>query len=176
MEEVWKEIPCHKNYQASNFGRIRQVSESARAPAFAVIAQSIVHGYKVANIRENGRFVQHKVHRLVAMAWLPVPEEGRNLVAHNDGSRDNNRPDNLRWATCKENLADRKVHGTEIRGAKNGRSKLSINQVIEIRRRYKKRDPIDGAAAMAREFGVSDCAIIFAYNGKNWSHLTESDS
>ena len=46
----------------------------------------------------NGK--KHRVHRLVAKAFLePPPSEKHTIVHHIDGDRANNRPDNLKWAT-----------------------------------------------------------------------------
>ncbi len=94
------------------------------------------------------------------------------MVAHNDGSRTNNCATNLRWATCLANLADRAGHGTELRGRRNGRAKLTEDAVAFIRANYKPRHPEYGAAPLAARFGVTDVAVIKAFKGTNWAHLT----
>ena len=56
------------------------------------------------------------------------------------------------------------------RGEDNKNSKLSKEQVLEIRRIYKKRDRERGGGALARRFGVSDEAIRRCVNGVTWKY------
>ena len=61
------------------------------------------YGYMVVNLCENGKVKQFKVHRLVALQFIPNPEN-KKCVDHINGIRDDNRLENLRWLTHKENL------------------------------------------------------------------------
>jgi hypothetical protein len=65
-------------------------------------------GYLGIALRKNGKAKTMKVHKLVAEAFVPVPNHypiGTKLdVAHLDDCRTNNRADNLRWMTRAENL------------------------------------------------------------------------
>lgn len=167
----WKTIDCYDDYQVSDTGVVRKTTPSYRVSPTGILKQSLVYGYPVVTLMSGKKATQFKVHRLVAAAFLPPPLLGQDQVAHCDGSRDNNHWTNLRWATCKENLSDRVKHKTTLDGARNGRVKLTADQVQLIRKRYKKRHPIDGAAAMAVEFGVSDVAIIKAASGQNWASI-----
>lgn len=169
----WKKVAGFENYEVSETGLVRVIEATVKKSAGEIVAQvNLARGYKGVGLMRNGKQIMCKVHRLVALAFLPPPENTqRNLVAHNDGSCDNNHFQNLRWATCKENLGDRACHGTTLDGARNGRVKLTAEQVIEIRRRYKPRHKMDGAAAMAKEFGVTDVAIIKAARGDNWKSV-----
>lgn len=63
----------------------------------------------VALTTENG-LIRKSVHRLVAMAFHGVPKE-KLEVRHLDGSRTNNRPENLKWGTHRENGQDMVNHG-----------------------------------------------------------------
>ena len=65
-------------------------------------------GYCTVAIRENDKTKTYYVHRLVAMAFIPVSEEvlqttNRPEVNHKDGNKDNNRKTNLEWVTSKKN-------------------------------------------------------------------------
>jgi hypothetical protein len=73
-------------------------------------------------------------------------------------------PSHLREVTHHENMIDRaqKDRGGDRRGVKNGRAKLSSEQVAEIRQ------SLDSTASLARRFGVSWTAIKYIRAGRNW--------
>lgn len=165
---IWKSVKGYSNYEISEFGDIRKLNGK-------IISQCNSHGYKYVTLFGAGGRRGYRVHRLVAIAFLPPPaSSAMDLVAHNDGSKDNNHYSNLRWDTCKGNLADRKKHGTTLDGVRNGRAKLSAEQVQEIRLRYTPGHSQNSAAALGREFGVSDVAIIKAFRGENWASTLPS--
>lgn len=60
------------------------------------------HGYEVVFLWENNKAKSHSVHRLVAEAFLPNPEN-KPCVNHKDGNKANNILDNLEWCTYSEN-------------------------------------------------------------------------
>lgn len=65
-------------------------------------------GYRTVAYGDNGKTKTFYVHRLVAMAWLPVPEALQGLenleVNHDDGDKSNNKKSNLEWCTSKQNI------------------------------------------------------------------------
>lgn len=63
-------------------------------------------GYKRVLIRDNGRSRTVFVHRLVALAFIPNPDN-KPQVNHKDGNKANNRPENLEWVTLAENMRHR---------------------------------------------------------------------
>ena len=60
------------------------------------------HGYLICNLYENAIGKSHKIHRLVANAFIKNPNN-KECVDHKDNHRTNNHLTNLRWATSKEN-------------------------------------------------------------------------
>lgn len=71
-------------------------------------------------------------HRLIYEAFkgkIPL----NKVVSHRDGNRYNNKPDNLLCETQKENLARKKEHGTDDNGFRNSRSKITEEQLTEIK-------------------------------------------
>ena len=90
----------------------------------------------------------------------------KHEAAHNCGNAGCVNPHHIRWATHAENLADRVEHGTSNRGERQGQSKLTEQQVQQIRA---SRDA--KTSALARKFGVSGSAIRHVRRGTTWGWL-----
>jgi hypothetical protein len=169
---LWKTIAGFTDYQVSDTGLVRRITLGThKKPGDDLLAQTDTDGYKFVCLFRDGKRRYFKVHRLVAAAFLGAPMKGTDHAAHIDGTRQNNRADNLMWATCQENLSHRRHHGTELLGERNGRAKLTAEQVAEIRRRYKPRHATEGAAALGREFGVTDVAICKIASRQTWGRV-----
>lgn len=98
------------------------------------------------------------------------------MALHNDGSRTNNRSENLRWGTAQDNADDAERHGSRDRGLairqnrpNYASSKLSSDQVREIRASYRPREVT--MPDLARRFGVSLSTISEIINRRRWVHL-----
>jgi hypothetical protein len=170
--EKWKEIPGYEGfYSVSNLGRVR--AEERQVPgkcgSIRTLPQKIMNpsntdGYvQVSLHKEKSRFCK-KVHVLVMLAFSGPRPMGME-VAHNNGVRNDNRIENLRYDTKLGNCADKKTHGTQPRGSQISRSKLSKEQVIAIRADSRKFREI------GREYGVHHKSISNIKNEKNWSWL-----
>lgn len=133
------------------------------------MAQAVHHsGYlQVTLARHDGTKRSVFVHRLIAIAFLGHPPTSDHEVAHNNGVRSDNRIANLRWATSKENIADRKVHGTEAWGERSGVSRLTESHVREILQ-----CPDIACTVLARRFGVDKATILRVRWGHTWAWLT----
>lgn len=95
-KEVWKDIPSLDNYQASSLGNIRYKGHAKRK------LQLNSSGYLYLGVRVNGKFMNLRVHRIVAETFLPKID-GKEFVNHIDGDKTNNCVDNLEWCTASEN-------------------------------------------------------------------------
>ena len=92
----WKEISDIPNYLVSTSGQIRRQGSS--------IDHSVRDrkGYLVTDLYINGNRYTKRVHRLVAEAFIPNPDN-KPEVNHKDGDRHNNAASNLEWVTKTEN-------------------------------------------------------------------------
>lgn len=73
--------------------------------------------------------------------------------------------------TQQDNLEDMRLKGHQVRGEKQGSSKLTSDQIIEIRSRYRRYSHKHGSGALAREYGVGLVQIWRIVNDKQWRHI-----
>ena len=108
--EIWKDVVGYEGlYQVSNIGRIKSLQKTfigslGRPITYAVKIMKPVNnqGYKALTLRKNKIRKTLKIHRLVAQAFIPNPENKPD-VNHKDLNRSNNHVDNLEWCTRSEN-------------------------------------------------------------------------
>jgi hypothetical protein len=94
MSEEWKPLEFPR-YEVSNLGRVRRVDTGA------IISQR----HNKQNYTETN--LQFRTHRLVAQAFLGPPPTLQHTVDHINRKRDDNRVENLRWATSLEQTTNR---------------------------------------------------------------------
>lgn len=108
------------------------------------------------------------VHRLVCAAFHGISPFRGAHAAHKDGKSLRNLPDNLYWATPKQNVADKKKHGRHICGEKTPWSVLRDIDIPLIRKRLLSGDPWK---QIGRDFNVSKSCIWKIRMGHSWKHL-----
>lgn len=92
-----KIIESYPNYSVDSEGRIFN-NETGKEKAQYVNRD----GYKVVDMYKNNKPTRKTVHRFVALAFIPNPEN-KPCVNHLDGNKENNKVENLEWATYSEN-------------------------------------------------------------------------
>jgi hypothetical protein len=120
MDEVWKTIPEAPDYSISSIGRVRRDNPDWQGKyAGRVLAPSRHRGGYLAHVlcTAEGK-ITRKVHRLVCEAFNGPQPADKPHCAHRDGDVGHNTPDNLYWATAKQNMADRERHGRGPKGKK----------------------------------------------------------
>lgn len=120
MNEEWKCINGYENlYQISNFGNIKNNKGQ-------ILKQFKNHkGYLITQLSNNGKSKTFIVHRLVAQAFIPNPEN-KPQINHKDTNKLNNYIDNLEWVTNSENKKHAKLNGLCKSSPKGGANKRAI--------------------------------------------------
>lgn len=126
-------------------------------------------GYNHVAIRKDGKAHNLKIHRIVAKHFIPNPEN-KPTVNHIDGNKQNNSVSNLEWATREENMQHayklglKKMH----KGCEHASSKLTAEQVAEIKQTYKRYKKGFGSVALAKKYGVESSTILRIVQGKRY--------
>lgn len=118
MKEIWRDIVGYEGlYQVSNLGRVRSMDRYDNLKHFRkgkILIQHIYTGYLYVSLCKNGKIKMYRVHRLVAMAFIPNPN---NLpqVNHKDENKQSNIVENLEWCDARYNMN----YGTAIERRSN---------------------------------------------------------
>lgn len=108
MQEIWKEVADYNGlYQVSNMGNVRRSGKVHKA-------RTNRDGYIEIKLSLNGEKKNHSIHRLVAIAFIPNPEN-KSTVNHKDGNKQNNIVTNIEWMTRSENM----LHAYRVLRIKN---------------------------------------------------------
>ena len=136
--EIWKDIKGYEGmYQISNYGRVKGLErwthfkngKKPRLEPERILKFKKHHkGYLKAQLRKEDKMKSYFIHRLVAQAFIPNPEE-KSQVNHIDGDKTNNHVSNLEWNTQSENLR----HSYHVLGS----HKKSVENMYEPRMRAK---------------------------------------
>jgi predicted DNA-binding protein YlxM (UPF0122 family) len=167
--EEWRDVPGYEGwYQVSNIGRVRGVDRwivvrGARGGPRLVKGKMMTqrlhrNGYMRVRLCKHNLAESVGVHSLVACAFLGDRPTGYD-IHHKDGSRTNNRADNLEYRSRQEHLG----------GEMHYRTSLTDEDVIEIRRLYESCDL--SVKDIADKKGITYGAAQSIINGSNWKHL-----
>lgn len=187
--EAWRPVVGFPDYAVSDMGRIKRVTKDARGHLPRILKPSVGnHGYEDVCLMKDGVRYRRLVHRLVCEAFHGPPPTPGHQAAHGDGTRRNNRADNLRWATRSENMEDSRLHGSMALGAKHGRTvcpertprgerhghaKLTDADVLAIRAAEAR--PGSGRA-LAEAYGVCPASICQIRSRKTWKHVASEET
>lgn len=162
MTEQWRKVPNWPTYSVSNYGRVVGPRGVVLKP------DTIKGGYQRVSLCATPRVWRPTIHRLVLAAFRGEAPESAPFARHLDGNSGNNRLSNLQWGTKSDNEADKVRHGTSNRGVGNGRAKLTLDDVREVRRRLTHGET---QIAVARAMGIPAVTVNHIHTGRSWGHI-----
>lgn len=177
-KEIWQPvIGFEGRYEVSSLGRVRSIDHYTRSNnrwgpytvrfRGKVLRPRLSGGYQSVTLSLSGQTVQKNVHVLVAQAFIgPRPLD--QVVCHRDGDKSNCAETNLYYGTHKDNSLDAINHGHQPRGERQGSSKLTEQNVREIRGLIK----TNSQRKLAAQFGVCQTTIRIVAKGQGWRHVT----
>lgn len=182
--EVWKDVIGYEGYyQVSSLGKVNCVERTCTQlngmtgkyntrilPAGPVAMFEDKDGYLKVKLNKAGKRNNHFVHRLVALNFIPNPEN-KPEVNHKEGNKKDNRVELLEWNTTSENQIHAIANKLYItaKGETAGQAKLKEVQVREIHKLWKSGEVTQ--EYLSSMFGVASSAISRIVNGVRWRHV-----
>ena len=97
MEEIWKDIEGYEGrYQVSSLGNVKSLNHGGHGYSKNLCLKKNTNGYLQVELYKNGTKKMITVHRLVAQAFIPNPDDKR-IINHKDENKHNNAVWNLEW-------------------------------------------------------------------------------
>lgn len=169
---MWKDVVGYEGlYTVNENGEIYSTrSKKILKPFFRGIRPD--NKYLVVDLHKNNKGKTISVHRIVAETFIPNPD---NLpcVNHKDGNKFNNCVDNLEWVTYAENNQHAVDNGLKKykKGTENKLSKLSYEQVVEIKQNLILGDPQFGARPLSKQYGVDHSIILDIFHDVKYQNV-----
>ena len=161
---MFKPIPLHPRYEISQSGIIRNSENKAIKSQYVGST-----GYYMVSFSYAGKTKTFRVHQLIAKTFIDNPCNYTD-INHIDGNKLNNAIGNLEWCNHSQNMKHAFATGlVNNTGEKNGQSKLSESNVIEIKKMLKNGNI--SQYKIASIYGVSRSCIQGIKLGRLWAHV-----
>lgn len=169
--EVWKEIPEYDGkYYVSSYGRVKVIYKWAKNKEKILSPMINKDGYYQVNLSLKKKVKHHRVHRLVAEAFVSNPNK-YPMINHKDENKSNNKAENLEWCDHIYNIR----YGTRTKRCFETKRKnhsfhrvLTREQAYEIRKTCVPYDVAYGIKQTAKKYGVSTTIISNIVHNKAW--------
>ena len=148
MEEQWKQIEINNvkwNYEVSTTGKVRSWNYRKTGQTYEITQHLDKYGYLQVTLCQNGKRKSCRVHKLVAIAFIPNPHN-KPTVNHINENKLDNRVENLEWATHSEQVH----HGTYQERQKQMKEKcakrvkcIETGQIFDSIRQASKKTGLD---------------------------------
>ena len=182
MKEIWKDIEGYEGlYQVSNLGRVKSLERKIRKRnGYRTIKELIKkptlgkNGYLKICLCKNCRVKFYSLHRIVAETFIPNPEN-KPQVDHINTNKTDNRVENLRWCTNKENdnnplsrlhRSERQLGEKNCRWGMRGKKCIFSKPIIQLSLKGEYIRTWDCARDVYRELGICYRTISSVLKGR----------
>jgi hypothetical protein len=166
--------PDFPDYFIRDDGLVERRVDSRRyhKAGLVLCGRVLTSGYRQFNLRDvNGCKRLVRGNRLVCEAFHGTPPTPDHHSAHRNGVRLDNSPENLYWATAKENKTDSVRHGTAAIGERVGTARLTADAVKEARQLFDGRRGT--LTALSKKYGVGIQTMRRVLEGSTWAHVID---
>jgi hypothetical protein len=185
--EEWRVIDLQDSehsYLVSSLGRVKRAETTihlrngltgrvnARHLPERILAQQTNRtGYRIVSLQLSPRRKWTLAVAPLVCAAFSGPKPSPDMhCAHLNGDRQDNRAENLAWATSGENMAHQTIHGTRIRGESHPLTRVTADDVRRIRRLVAA-GPRGIGRKLAAEYGITPTSISDICTRKTWGHV-----
>ena len=160
-KEEWRDVVGWEgHYKVSNLGNVYSLKRHK-----IMVGKIDRYGYRQYTFCKDGKNYYYTAHRLVALAFIGEPPEGKNTVNHKNGNKLDNRLENLEWCSVQENT--KHAYDNNLGNLKEIQKKATLRAIEVVSKRFAvyKDDNLIGIANNKTEAAqMAECDNKTVYN------------
>lgn len=153
-----EKVVINKNYAVDRLGNVYSLRKNKR-----LTPKQNWDGYLRVQLWEHGKCEYVSIHRLIAKAFIPNPEN-KPFINHKNGVKSDNRVENLEWCTQKENIKHAHKTGLSKKCPKNWKVLSKPVEQWTVDGKYVKTFP--SQSEVERELGIPHTGVSACCKGK----------
>ena len=170
-----KDIPKFPGYRADTNGNIWSCkSHRSKGTWIKLKGRSGHGGYPEYKLTINGKGHMRSGHKLVLETFVGPCPKGQICRHFPDQTPTNNKLENIQWGTRSENEKDKVYTNRDNKGFRNGRCKLTEENVKKIKILIKNGDLT--YVEIGKRFNISGTHVSYIRDGKTWSSIKEEEN
>jgi hypothetical protein len=179
--EIWKDIPGYETiYQVSNLGNVKRLANKVWIDKYEgyyrTYPEEILKplmspsGYYHVNLYKEKKSKTFRINRLVLMTFDRLPKK-KEVSMHLNNNRLDNKLENLKWGTCKNNIQQMYKEGRNncINGSRNPMAKTNEEEIAKIKSLYNYENL--SVSKIAKMYNKKYHFVYEVVKGLKWKHV-----